>query len=175
MLVKLPILYYKKPNDKNSINDLTVVVEQENLDVKIQASGTVEPIKSVNISPKNPGILVQLLVEQGDIVKQGQVLGVMENAEIQAQVIQSQANYNRAIASLEEAKIRIPAEINQSKVRVAQAIARLDEIQERIPKDINQARARVVEAQSRLELSETRVERYEFLENEGAATTDSFG
>ena len=41
------------PNTKQSgINELTVTAKQQQLNLRIQASGTVEPIQSVNISPK---------------------------------------------------------------------------------------------------------------------------
>lgn len=166
--------YVKLENTKkqSNIEEMTVVVEKQNLGVKVQASGTVEPVQNVNISPKNPGILAQLKVEQGDFVSQGQVLAIMENAEIQAQILQSQANFNRVLANLDQAKIRIPAEINQAKVKVDQAIARLEEINQRIPKDVDQAIAKVTQAQSRLDLAQTRVDRYQYLEKEGAITSD---
>ncbi len=159
-----------KQNSK--FDELTVVVQKQNLGVKVLASGTIEPVQNVNISPKNPGILAQLKVEQGDFVTQGQVLAIMENAEIQAQILQSQANLNRALANLAQGKIRIPAEINQAQVKVDQAIARLEEINQRIPKDLDQARAKVTQAQSRLDLAKVRVDRYQYLEKEGAITSD---
>jgi len=159
-----------KQNSK--FDELTVVVQKQNLGVKVLASGTIEPVQNVNISPKNPGILAQLKVEQGDFVTQGQVLAIMENAEIQAQILQSQANLNRALANLAQGKIRIPAEINQAQVKVDQAIARLEEINQRIPKDLDQARAKVTQAQSRLDLAQARVDRYQYLEKEGAITSD---
>ncbi|HEY9706344.1 MAG TPA: biotin/lipoyl-binding protein, partial [Allocoleopsis sp.] len=151
-----------QPQEESQIEKLTVVVEKQNLGVKVQASGTVEPIQNVNISPKNPGILARLMVEQGDLVKQGQVLAVMENAQIQAQGLQAQAHVNEALANLEKAQVRIQGELNQSKARAIQAQARLEEITKQIPKDIDQAKAKVVEAQSRFELAKTRLERYQY-------------
>jgi HlyD family secretion protein len=166
--------YIKQENIKlkNTLEEITVVVEKENFGVKVQGSGTVEPIKSVNVSPKNPGILNQLLVEQGDFVNQGQVLAVMENAQLQAQIAQAQANLNRALANLEQGQIRITSEINQSLARVDQTLARLEEIEKRKPKDVDQAVARVAQAQSRLNLAIARVDRYEYLEKQGAVTSD---
>jgi len=166
--------YVKLENseNQNNLTEMTVIVEKQSLGVKVQASGTVEPIQNVNISPKNPGILAQLLVEQGDSVKQGQTVAIMENAQIQAQILQSEANLNRALSNLEQAKIRIPSEIKQFKLKLDQEIARLEEISKRIPRDLDQAKAKITQAQSRLDLAQIRLNRYEYLEKEGAITTD---
>lgn len=174
VVAKTTYVMVDQPQEESQIEKLTVVVEKQNLGVKVQASGTVEPIQNVNISPKNPGILARLMVEQGEIVKQGQVLAVMENAEIQAQGLQAQANVNEALANLEKAQVRIQGDINQSKARAIQAQARLDELRKQIPKDIDQAKAKVVEAQSRFELAKTRLERYQYLQKEGAVDQDRF-
>ena len=48
-----------------TVNDNTELVESKSLAVKIKSSGSVVPIETVNISPKQAGTLMQLLVEQG--------------------------------------------------------------------------------------------------------------
>jgi HlyD family secretion protein len=159
---------------RSELEELTVPVEQQNLTVQIKASGTVEPIRSVNISPKNPGRLAKLLVEQGDRVKQGQKLAVMENVEIQAQGVEAQANLKQAIANLEEKKVTIAGEIEQAKARLAQAQAQFNQAQARIPKDVDQTRAQLRAAESRLQLSEARIKRNQYLLEQGAITQDSF-
>lgn len=169
------------PTADLELNQLTVPVKRETLGVEIEASGTVEPIESVNISPKNPGRLVKLLAQQGMQVKEGQVLAVMENTELQAQGKQAQANYQQAVAELEAAKVRIPSDINQAQTRLIQAQAQLEETQahleqaqQRIPKDIEQIKAQVLAARSRTQLAASRVKRNEELMKEGAIAYDSF-
>lgn len=44
----------------------------------VAANGTVQPERSVNVSPKTSGILNQLLVKEGDTVQQGHVLAYMD-------------------------------------------------------------------------------------------------
>ena len=142
--------------------------------MEIEASGTVEPVDRVKISPKISGRLVKLGVEQGVKVKKGQVLAVMDNNEIQARGVEAQARQQQAIANLKEAETRIPGEINQAKARVMQAQARLKETQESLPKEINQAEAQVFAAESRLKLALERVKRFEYLQKQGAETKDRF-
>ncbi len=125
-----------------------------------------EPIQSVNISPKNPGRLVRLLVDQGMIVKRGQTLAVMDNLEVYARGMQSEAHLREALANLEQAKRSIPEDIRQLQARFYQAQAsykqleaRLAQAKERIPKDLDQLQAQVQAAQSRFRLAENRVKR----------------
>jgi HlyD family secretion protein len=137
------------------IATMTVPVESRSLQVRITASGTVQPIQTVNLSPKNPGILAELFVQQGDRVTKGQLIARMENNETEAQLIQARARVARAEAKLEAARTGNRAE------EIAQAEAR-----------VRQAEARVNEAQARLALAEQRVERNRSLADEGAISRD---
>lgn len=169
------------PVTKSEIDKITVIAKRETLDVDIEASAVVEPIESVNISPKNPGRLVELRVEQGMTVKKGQILALMEHTEIKAEGKFAEANYNQAIAELEAAKVRIPSEIEQARTRYIQAQAQLEEAKanleqasQRIPKDIAQIEAQIISAQSRLQLAESRLQDNAKLLEEGAITKDRY-
>ena len=164
---------------QNSVNridieQLTVAVKRESVELEIEASGTVEPIQSVNISPKNPGLLKQLLVDQGVSVKQGQTLAVMDNQELLAQQAEAEARLAQANANLDAAKIRIPAQIEQAKMQVAQAKARLDLVKARIPRQIQQAQSQVEATEVRLRLAASRRRRNQDLVEEGAIPDDDF-
>lgn len=182
--VTVGIITYRavqSPSPAAQLEKLTVPVNRQTLAVEIKASGKVEPIQSVNISPKNPGRLVRLLVEQGMKVKQGQTLAVMDNMEVYAQGMQAEARAKEAYANLESAKRRIPEEIRQYQAKfygaqagLKQLEAQLKQAQQRIPKDIEQSQAQVQAAQSRLRLAENRLKRNETLVNEGAIAQDQF-
>ncbi len=159
---------------QKSLEELTVPVTKGNLNVKISASGKVEPIKNVNVSPKNPGRLVELLVEQGDKVVAGQTLAVMENLEIQAQTAQSKARLQQAKADLQQNKIKISGDIRQARARLAQTEARLAQANARIPKDISQTQAQLNSAESRLKLTQERIRRNQYLVEKGAISQDSY-
>ncbi|WLT39822.1 biotin/lipoyl-binding protein [Synechocystis sp. B12] len=57
------------PSRQSELDKYTVMATESPLEVEIKASGTVQPKQTVNISPKAPGRLVRLFVEQGDVVK----------------------------------------------------------------------------------------------------------
>ena len=157
---------------KIDLEQLTVPAQVQNLAVRITANGIVQPVQSVNISPKNAGILAKLAVEQGDFVQQGQPLALMENKELQAQFIKTQADLQQAQARLADARAGRPEAIAQAEARLVQAQARLDEARVGNPNEINQAIAQVKTAQSQLELAQTRVERYQQLAADGAISED---
>ena len=164
----------RSSNSEIDLDNLTVPVEQEDLNVEIAASGRIEPIKSVNVSPKEPARLVKLLVEQGDRVKAGQTLAIMENRELANQISRSKAELKQNRAGFAEGKAKINAEIAQAQARLRQAEARLNQVQNRIPTDIEQTQSQINAAQSRLKLVEERLKRNEYLLKQGAITQDAF-
>ena len=164
----------RQSGSKIQLEELTVPVIQDDLSITIAASGKVEPIKSVNVSPKNPGRLTKLLVEQGDTVSEGQTLAVMENLEIQAQKSQAEAELNRVKANLSYQQIEMLGNIEQAKARLDQAKARLDQAKARIPQDIRQTQAQIQSAQSRLKLAQERVKRNQYLLERGAISQDVY-
>jgi HlyD family secretion protein len=152
----------------------TVTITRQNINLEIQSSGTVEPIQNVNISPKNPGILKQLRVDQGAIVKEGQLLAIMENEELFAQGAQAEAKVREAQAALQEADIKLKGDLQKFSAQLAQANASLEESRRRIPQQIAQTRSQLREAESKLKLAQTQLKRNENLLKEGAISQDQF-
>ncbi|NCO74539.1 MAG: efflux RND transporter periplasmic adaptor subunit [Cyanobacteria bacterium] len=161
-------------NTPTNVDKYTVPVTEKTINLEIQASGTVEPIQSVNISPKNPGKLERLLVDQGVIVKKGQPIAVMENQQLYAQGIQAEARVQEAQAGLQEADIKRQGDIQVLSAQLNQALSRLEESKRRIPTQVEQARAQLREAESRLKLAQVQLQRNEALLKEGAITADQF-
>jgi len=161
-----------KPPD---ISKLTVPVEAKSVTVRITASGKVQPVQSVNISPKSPGLLAALNVEQGDTVKQGQIIARMDNSEIKMRILQYKANLEQVKAQLAESQAGSrPEEIAQAKARVEQAQAQLAIIRDgnRL-QEIQQAQAQVDSAKASVVLTQSRVKRYQDLAKNGAISQDS--
>ncbi|MEM1250827.1 MAG: HlyD family secretion protein [Cyanobacteria bacterium P01_H01_bin.21] len=130
---------------------LTVPVESAEVTIRINASGEVEAFQTVNLSPKNSGIVAELLVEQGDSVEQGQVVARMDIDDLNAQLRQNQANLAEAEAQLTD--LLQGTELPQ----IAQAKSNLEAV-----------RSQLVEAESRLSLVEGDLDRDRDLYNQGA-------
>ncbi len=142
---------------KIDLDKLTVLVQSQNLAVRITADGEVKPYETVNISPKVAGRLVQLRVEQGDRVQQGQILAIMEQNDLKAQFLQAQANLAQSQSRLQQAKAGSrPEEIAQAEARFVQAQSRLQQAKNGPrQEEIAQAAARLVQAQARFQQAKT--------------------
>ncbi|WP_066383883.1 efflux RND transporter periplasmic adaptor subunit [Anabaena sp. CA = ATCC 33047] len=156
--------------NKQDVTQLTVPVEAKNVTLRITASGKVVPVQSVNISPKNPGVLAQLYVEQGDRVEQGQIIARMDVGDIPAQIAQYRANLAQAQAQLAQAQAgNRPQEIAQARARLAQAQAQLAEARAgNRPQEIAQVQAQVDAARARVNYTSEQVKRYQYLYQQGA-------
>jgi len=70
----------------------------------VYATGTVEPSVSVPIAPRVAGKLVELKVDEGDVVRKGQVLARLEDANLQKGVEQLQVQESYAKQVYERAE-----------------------------------------------------------------------
>ncbi|MEH2433916.1 MAG: efflux RND transporter periplasmic adaptor subunit [Nostoc sp.] len=162
--------------NKEDIAQLTVPVAAKNVTLRITASGKVVPVQTVNISPKNPGVLSQLYVQQGDRIQQGQILARMDSAGIEAQRSQYRANLAQSQAQLAEALAGSrPQEIAQARARLAQAQAQLTQAQAgNRPQEIAQSQSQVDAAQAKVNYTSEQVKRYQYLYQQGAEKKQLF-
>ncbi|MGL5942446.1 MAG: efflux RND transporter periplasmic adaptor subunit [Waterburya sp.] len=137
-------LMSRRKDAQPSMQSRTVPVQTQSLKVRLEASGSIEPITSVNISPKNAGRLTALYVEQGDRVKVGQLLARMDSANLTAELAQAQAE-------LAQAKAEYTKVLNGNR---QEAIAR--------------AKSQVLSAQAQVDLSSKKLEKNRWLAQEGA-------
>lgn len=77
-----------------------VAIVKRDLTAQVYGNGTVEAKVVVGVSSKITGRIVELLADQGDRVKRGQLLARLENDDLLQQQQQSQAGLNRAAANL---------------------------------------------------------------------------
>ncbi|MDJ0590223.1 MAG: efflux RND transporter periplasmic adaptor subunit [Pleurocapsa sp. MO_226.B13] len=137
-------LFSRRQDSQPNLESLTVPAQTQTLKVVTEASGTIEPIDSVNISPKTTGRLTALYVEQGDEVKAGQLLAKMDSANLKAELAQAQAELAQAEA--EYARV-----VNGNR---SEAIAR--------------AKSQVRSAQAQADLAAKKLEKNRFLARQGA-------
>lgn len=99
----------KKPNPKVIVAVLVVLAVLGTAGYKlvgrtekgITATGTIEVTKS-DITPKVGGYLTELLIKEGDQVKQGQVVVRIDRPDLQAQLLRDEAALARAQAQLRD-------------------------------------------------------------------------
>ena len=131
-------------------------VETSPVNRSLKATGTVAAFELIPVLSQATGLQIQqVLAEEGEWVKAGQVLARLDNSVLQAQLAQAKASVAQAEARLAELR----------------AGSRSEEIA-RAREKVRSARAAVVQTQSDLDLARKRVERNQNLEAEGAIARD---
>jgi HlyD family secretion protein len=148
---------------------LTEPVQRQSLVIAISANGTVKAERSINVSPKSSGVLKRLLVKEGDVLQQGQVIAYMDDTNLRGQLVQYQGQLAQQEAALRKT-------INGNRIQdIAKARAQLAEAQVSLQElangnrteDITQAQARLNNAQATLQKAEADFRRNELLYREG--------
>ena len=81
----------------------TLPAERGDLRVTVTATGTLEPTNQVDVGSEVSGTIEQVLVEEDDHVKAGQVLARIDPAKLSAQALQLEAGLGAAEARLRQA------------------------------------------------------------------------
>jgi HlyD family secretion protein len=189
------------PGKNAKIQLPTQAVERQNLSITVTANGKIEAERSINVSPKNAGIVKNLLVKEGDAVKKGQIIAYMDDSNLQGQLTQakagiasSEANLQKLLAGnraediaqsqaqLEEAQANLnkllagnrPQDVAQVQARLRQREAELQQVVNDSPQEITLAQMEVKSAEARLQLVGSRLKSNQMLLTEGAIASDKF-
>ncbi len=102
-------------------------VERSDLTVQVVETGTIDAVKSVEVKSRVSGRLAHLYVEEGDRVRKGQLIAVIDPQETQLRVKQDQAQLKGARASaaktgieISQRRITAKAGYDRAKAHVAQ-------------------------------------------------------
>jgi HlyD family secretion protein len=136
--------------------------------------GAVEATE-VNVSSKIPGRIASLSVDEGDPVRQGDVIAVLESEEISAKVRQAQAGLQATDAQMEQARLAVELEALRTEDQVRQAKAALEAARAKWemaqngarPEEIRQAEQAVEAARAQFMVAQKTWNRLEALAKEG--------
>jgi len=82
----------------------TVLAQRGSLPGVISATGELEAVERVNVSPKRQGVLARLYVDEGDRVRRGQALALMDAGDLGDRMQELQANLRSADANLQRSR-----------------------------------------------------------------------
>jgi membrane fusion protein, multidrug efflux system len=82
---------------------VATVVEQD-MPIMLSAAGSIEAIASVAVKPRVDGQIIEVGFQEGDMVKEGQILFRLDERLVKAQIQQAEANIARDTALLEDAE-----------------------------------------------------------------------
>jgi HlyD family secretion protein len=120
---------------------------------QVVADAVVVPVRSASLSLPSGGIVIELLVAEGDQVQAGQLLLRLDAARQAANVAQAEAQLHRAQSALAELQAGPrPQEIESAQAAVEAAQAQLARVQQTAqPEEIAAAQAGLAEAQASLQ------------------------
>ncbi|WP_369795546.1 efflux RND transporter periplasmic adaptor subunit [Synechococcus sp. GFB01] len=102
------VLRQRSTSQAGRLADYTVLAESGSLPGVVTASGELEAEQSVNVSPRRQGVLQELYVEEGDVVRRGQPLARMDSddlrerlGELRAQLASAEAQLARSRSELD--------------------------------------------------------------------------
>lgn len=136
--------------------------------------GAVEATE-VNVSSKIPGRIAEISVDEGDPVRQGEVVAVLESEEISAKVRQAQAGLQATDAQMEQARLAVELEALRAEDQVRQAKAALEAARAKWemaqngarPEEIRQAEQAVEAAKAQFMVAQKTWNRLKALAEEG--------
>lgn len=154
---------------------ITTTAQQKSLPITLSANGTIKPQRTINLSPKSSGYLKQLLVKEGDQVKQGQIVAYMDDSNLQGQLTQAQAQLAEQEANLNKLlNGNRPEDIAQSQAQLNEAQSNLRQLETgNRPEEISQAQAQLSKAQADLQLAEDDLRRNQSLLSAGAISAQT--
>ncbi len=143
-----------------------------NLVEELTADAVLAPLAQVAIAPKITAPVKKFFVQRGSHVKQGQLLAVLENSDLQAAALDNKGSYTAAQASFDTAtRATVPEDYTKAQLDLAQAKATLDLNQSivnsrtqllaqgAIPgRDLDTAKAALVQSQAAYEIAKQHFE-----------------
>ena len=73
------IFYFINKNKKPALTYKEFIIKRDDLEITVQATGTIQPENRLVVKPQIPGRIDEILVQEGQTVKAGQVLGWMSS------------------------------------------------------------------------------------------------
>lgn len=135
--------------------------------ITVLATGMIRPQQEVKISPKQTGLLKQLFVKQGDLVKKGQLLAIMDDSNLLGDAAAARGTYLASLDNVRKLKAgNRPQEVAAAKFQELKA-----KNAERQAKDnIHRLQAQVEALTAQVKRDETFAQRQQYLANQGAVS-----
>ena len=95
--------------------------------VQVSETGTIEPVDKVDIKSKAAGRLLSLNIVEGQYVKKGQLIAVVDRSLIDPQLTRDEAQLRQAQARLAQTQSEYDLQVQQSVLAIAQARAALNQ------------------------------------------------
>jgi HlyD family secretion protein len=132
--------------------DELALVERGDLDIRVEASGQVEPIMVVEVKSKASGEVTALHVDTGDEVERGAVMATIDPRDVRNALAQGEADLDVARARLQISQSQYD---RSQELRQANVVTQQEYEQSML--DVANSRAQLIKAQVNVELARERM------------------
>jgi HlyD family secretion protein len=102
-LAAVAYLWLRSPSEAtDNLLERTAIVERGDLVVSISASGVIQPVEKVEVKSKASGEIIVLAVQEGDVVKRGQLVARLDPVTVQNEFDQVEADFKVAEVTREQ-------------------------------------------------------------------------
>ena len=136
----------------NEVKIKEVIVERGTFQIIVTANGVVKSIDRIEIKSKASGEIVELPVEEGDFINQGDLIARLDQKDERAEVAQAQADFDIAMAELKQAQSTF-----ERRNQLFQDNLISEEEQGQITLDLAVAKGKVIQASTTLERAQERL------------------
>ena len=103
----------------------TVAATHGDIAVEVSETGTIEPVDKVDVKSKAAGRLLSIPITEGQFVRKGQLIAVVDRSLIDPQLAQSEAQLRSAQARLSQTEAEYALQVQQTASAIAEAKAAL--------------------------------------------------
>jgi RND family efflux transporter MFP subunit len=178
-----------EPSEPKAVPVAFYTVEPVGTTSWLDATGTVRPELEAVVATKVSGRVMSVLVHEGDHVRKGQPLVLLDARDLDAGIAQAEANLRSAQVAYQNARVASDMETSMSRSRVQAAEAELKQAQAALlaatarqqqvdtgPRKQERAQASlaVVQAKANLDLAESNLRRMQSLVADGAISQQQY-
>ncbi|MDR3588402.1 MAG: efflux RND transporter periplasmic adaptor subunit [Negativicutes bacterium] len=96
--------YYQHKTSTTTETETTDTVGRGDIRATVSATGTIKAVNSVSVGSRVTGLITEVKVNENDIVKKGQVLGVLDDTALRAQLEQYEAQVSNYASAYERSR-----------------------------------------------------------------------
>jgi HlyD family secretion protein len=125
MITVLAIIIFGDKSSKYNLDVSRITIEEVKKDIfqdYITVQGTVEPITTIYLDAVEGGRVEEILIEEGNMVKEGDVILRLSNDNLRLEITNSEAQVVRAINELRTARLQM----DQTRLAYMQQIIELE-------------------------------------------------
>lgn len=84
-----------------------MIIKLAPYDMAVTGPATLDAINKAEVSSRVSGRLTQILIDNNSVVKQGQTIAIIEQADLEGQVVVADANQNAALSAVRQAEANL--------------------------------------------------------------------